>query len=435
MREIAVPVDRQENSNDTPSGLLLSSRQRKCLLAYAAMLLSWLFDFKSEGAGQGLAFQGVFLLFYFVSTIFFFSLSRSGLRGAGITLFLLSSLNFLFVSYVTAVYLGSDLYDSGKTGLNIIIYIISTLSAYKIVIDTSLHLRPVRHVIAYSTLLYMISKVIVIFVYQGELDLSTIRYQIIGSSVVAVTCYAVMMLRFRILFAEKSAVIIGLAVILLSVTRTWILVLGCELIVMVLLCAKINSRLILQMVTAAVVGVVGLGTLEVAGIPVLDRWTERLFVSGRMSVDPTELSRERQITSMANSIDERPYFGAGLSGESEFWLERSIGGSSEVSIARGFGHNQHVSLLFIGGVFGAGPLLLLQLFQAISAAIFMLRTRRRGESDGVLLGVLGGLIVLGTLVYGMFGGTFGDRGMTLWYGTGTGLLLAAINIFGSRIRA
>ena len=92
----------------------------------------------------------------------------------------------------------------------------------------------------------------------------------------------------------------------------------------------------------------------------------------------------------------------------------------------GFGHNQFLSLLFIAGVTGGLPLLILHLQQFIIALRTTLTMGRRkwGPNHHLeFLTLWGALIIVGYIVYNFLAFSFGFRGMSLWYGIGTGLML------------
>lgn len=401
----------------------LSTRKRMLLIAYTAMIASWILDFKSDGAGQGLASQGIFGAFYVISAIAVAILNKLKIQGNSIFFLFVVTLNFLAIAMFVSSTLGQYSYNTTRNAIPIIIYITSAYASYCLILDMVDHLDVLRKFIGCAALTYMISTFIVVSMSKAGVDLDTVRYQIIGGSVVFGVSYAMMMMRFRLIFVETMVVFITIIIVALSVTRTWIVVFALEFFIMLAFSAKISRKLVFRLSVVGIILVIGVGALQLSGVPVLDRWSQRML-SNQFSVDPTLLSRDRQNNFMIESIAARPFFGSGLSGESEFWLEKSLGGSGSVSTAYGFGHNQHISLIFIGGFLGGGPLLLLQCWQLISAIKFMSRTRRSKETNLVFFGVLGGLVICGTMTYGMLGGTFGDRELTLWYGVGTGLFLA-----------
>jgi hypothetical protein len=107
-------------------------------------------------------------------------------------------------------------------------------------------------------------------------------------------------------------------------------------------------------------------------------------------------------------------------------LAASIVGQQSVSLhSVGFGHENYVSILFVAGVFGGCGLLLLQFLNGCQSLLLIRRIESGNWKDreaAARVGLWGALIVIGELTYGLFGGTMGDRGISLWFGIGTGML-------------
>ena len=84
-----------------------------------------------------------------------------------------------------------------------------------------------------------------------------------------------------------------------------------------------------------------------------------------------------------------------------------------------------MSVLFISGLIGGSAMLFIQFLngaQAISAIRILSRPGIELSDPLVRIGLWGSFIVIGMIVLGFLGGTFGDRGICLWYGIGTGML-------------
>jgi hypothetical protein len=401
----------------------LPLRKRVAFIAYMAMILSWALDFRSEGAGQGLFIQVFFIGSYFAATTVFY-LSAGHKMTAELAVFVASVLIFIGVGVMSSLLSDQSYYGVFRNVTTILIYVTVAHATFLILMNLPKETRRIRQAIACFVILYMLAAFLTVLFFQGGIDVSHARYEVIGTSVVAAVSYAALSLRFRLSRIELAAVLSALGIIALSVTRTWIVVLAVQLAVLAMFGGGINLRSLRRGIIAAAAGLAMLAALEAAGMPVLERWTGRLFAAQTLNVDPTGLTRQRQLDSMQRSIAEHPYFGAGLQGESVYWLETVLGGKDGVSVSAGFGHNQHISIVFVAGLIGGGPILLVQLWQFLRAFSFIFRSRNVARHDDlVFVGVFGALIVIGTVTYGMFGGTFGSRGLTLWYGVGTGLLL------------
>ena len=117
--------------------------------------------------------------------------------------------------------------------------------------------------------------------------------------------------------------------------------------------------------------------------------------------------------------------GSGFAAETTYYYTSEAGGGSEHMI--GFGHNHYLSAVFTAGAIGGLPLLLVQLLQGLLAVRFLRQIARRPDlrGDAAFLGSWGAMIVLGTLAANFFLSSYTQRGTSLWYAIGTGLLLAA----------
>lgn len=91
----------------------------------------------------------------------------------------------------------------------------------------------------------------------------------------------------------------------------------------------------------------------------------------------------------------------------------------------GYGHENHVSVVFVAGLLGGGALLFVQWMNGVQAIRLIRRLSADGAAygdDATRIGAWGAVIVIGMITAGFFGGTLGDRATCLWYGIGTGML-------------
>ena len=162
------------------------------------------------------------------------------------------------------------------------------------------------------------------------------------------------------------------------------------------------------------------------------RWVERLTINKSMGADPTALTRiaeDRFMLQEFTSTFEGFVFGHGLAAETsligpEAMLAGSLVGFKSVLFhSIGFGHNNYLSILFVGGLLSGVPLLVMLLSNGFGSLrlIRILLTDKTQDQTFAYIGLWGALIVIGMLLEGLFGGTFGDRGSCLWYGIGTGM--------------
>jgi hypothetical protein len=118
-------------------------------------------------------------------------------------------------------------------------------------------------------------------------------------------------------------------------------------------------------------------------------------------------------------------FGSGLAARTVYDEASALTGGTGFMI--GFGHNLHLSLLFIAGAVGGFPLLFLQWHQVFLSWRFLRRTIAFPDlrNDAVFLGAWGATILLGYFAVNFVSAPFVSRGPSFWFGIGTGLLLGA----------
>ena len=215
----------------------------------------------------------------------------------------------------------------------------------------------------------------------------------------------------------------GLAVVFLSVTRTYLVSAVFQCAPLMFGFSRFNRRIALSLVLFCIlVGVAG--TL---GSDSLNRWTQRI-VEGKTTAgeDYTLYTRESEWKFMYNSVlssNKALLFGHGFAAETTWYFPPELGGGASHSL--GYGHNQNLSLLFIGGIVGSGLLFIVQVFQTIQSLLVMLRIAidRRFVGDSVFLIFWGASIIVGVTVVTFLSSVISTRGGALWYGVGVGLFL------------
>lgn len=161
----------------------------------------------------------------------------------------------------------------------------------------------------------------------------------------------------------------------------------------------------------------------------MDRWTQRLLNREEaVGEDITLYTRESEWNFMTDAFlkSERSIlFGNGIAARTVWYSPRKVSSVAQGSL--GYGHNQPLSLLFIGGLVGGGFLLAVQFLQFFQS--FSLLTRlarfRLPYSDTLFLAAWGATIILGVIAATFLSSVLNSRGWALWYGLGTGLFLGA----------
>lgn len=401
------------------------------------MLTPFVFDFRSEGAGAAAAIQGTILSFYcfFIATIFYLYRSRfSVLPSARMLIFV--SAGFLIESAFVGFFRGQALYPIFVNVIPIFLYASSAYVTAQVFILKAGE-PAFTSALKWLCLLFVVSRVLIVLSTSG-VDLTSIRYQILGSSTIAALGLIFVALVSRITKLDIAIILANLSLVLLSVTRTLIVVGAAQsLILAPTLIAHIRSKGFLRRIFAACLMLVAvIGTDFLLGTGQSQRWLERLFVASDVGMDPTRLTRVAEVDFMRQEFGSsfsQTVFGNGLAAETSLIgpsavLAAMIVGSENIQgHGFGFGHHNHWSLLFIGGLLAGGPLLILQFFHAFKALTFQWDTRTNKVQFRKIkeLGTWGGTIVIGTVAYGFYAGSFGDRGTSLWYGIGSGLLIGA----------
>lgn len=393
------------------------------LRSYALMLGAWMFDFRASGEGQGLAIQAVFAAVYLLAfSLFVTGDSGRVMRIQGLGLFMFCSILFLVTGLASGLAAGQAIYPLFRNGFSIFVYLTGTYATARIVASASPGL--LRRLLAVACLVYAIAAFFTTLLQRGTIDITQVRFEIVGNSVIAALAYLTLLLTFRLNRVELGTMLINFALVFLSVTRTYLIVVLSQA-----LPALQNARRLFgpRIVVYVLVATAVIGTILVSGQFGVERWAERLQNRGSTSgQDITYLTRASEWQFMWDgflSSVESFLFGNGFVAETMYWIPKEVGGGFEISV--GFGHNQYLSMLFTAGFVGAMPLIVVQLQQAWRAYRFLLAAIRSGRSESELLflGAWGAMIVLGMLSANYLLSTFGSRGSSLWFGIGTGMLL------------
>ena len=398
---------------------------RRLPLAYSLMIAAWVLDFRSEGQGQGLAIQAVWLSLYLLGLLLFVVSDRQrGLQIRGLPSLLLCGALYLIVAIASGIDYDQPIYPILRNGTSVFVYLSGAYATARVVMTHDPAI--LRKLLAVFCAVYAVTFFFIFEVTSGGINLSTIRYQIIGTSSIAALGYVTLTLLFRLTYVELAALVANLVILLIAVTRTFLFSFAAQILPLLIEFRRVFSPRL------ALVGLAGiavfLGVSQFGGGQVV-RWEDRL--AGRDAHDVgyqtyfTRLEEWEYMYGEWTSTGSKFMLGAGLAAQTKYHNVRAAGGNEENMI--GFGHNQHLSLLFDAGVIGGIPILLVQFLQAALALRFLRRVVQfRGRrSDVLFLGAWGATIVLGNVAANFLAASFVLRGLALWYGIGTGLLLGA----------
>ena len=405
---------------------------RGAMIAYFLMVAAWLFDVNSDSAGAGLALQAFFLGSYALFFIVFVVLDHAVKpRIAGMVPLIGCTVLFILVGTFTGLEGNQLYYAVFRHDLTILVYLTSAYATARILnLDNASVLRKGLALISLS---YVLSTFIMVYFFGQGVDIHTIRYQILGASTIAATGYLACVIVFRTTQLEFVNIIAALGIVALSVTRTNVLV----MIIQVLpISIRIKQFFGPKSVALMILAVVGFFAFYAFDPDLVGRWIDRLFNQTTNSgEDVTYYTRASESQFMWDSFSgsvSHIMTGAGMAARTIYFLPKEVGGGK--SYSTGFGHNQHLSILFVAGIVGGLPLLILQFMQAFRAFGYVIKITKLGRStsDVLFLGTWGAATILGYMVFDTVAAAFGNRGLAMWYGIGTGLFLGALACFDPR---
>ena len=398
--------------------------------ALVLLLAAWLFDFQSEGAGQGIAIQAYFALAYgFAMIMLLIGDREAGMRIQGLPALMTCGALYLLVGITSGLLNGQDGYPILRNSVCVAIYLSAAYVTARVVVSSDP--ARLRQVLAVFCLLYAISAYVIFNLSAGGVDLEKVRFQIVGASAIAALGYVVLAPLFKLTKIEFLAMAVNGVIVLLSVTRSFLLVVAAQATIFIGQVRRVFSP---RLIAIGLLGIAVLLGVLTYGQQQVTRWSDRMLGGGGSDFQEYQTLNTRlsewsfMLDSMTQSIIHF-LFGAGIAARTTYYLPRELGGGTEFMI--GFGHNQHLSILFTAGVVGGLPLLLLQWFHAFLGWRFLRQTIRFPSlrSDAVFLGAWGATIILGHNAVNIVASTFTTRGSSLWFGIGTGLLLGAQALF------
>lgn len=397
---------------------------------FAIMIGAWAFDFQSAGQGQGLGIQSIFLGTFLGAFALFVALERSSpIRIPGLLPVLAAGALYLTVGISAGLINSQPIYPLLRNAASVLVYLIATYATARTLAVN----RPavVRQLLAVFCLTFLVARPVIYSILQGGIDLETVRFQIIGGSAVAATGYIALSMLFRLRAVELATIVVNLAVLVFAVTRTFLVVLMVQAVASLDEARRLlNPRLVIG-VAGAVLALVAIFTLD---RDQAERWGDRLGTSGRsgnieFQTWYTRTSEWEFMLREWTASSRNLMIGSGFAAQTKYFLGSDYGARSENMT--GFGHNQHISMLFNGGILGGLPLLIVMWINAWRGLRFLRKVARHADQRGDLafLGAWGAMIVLGVLASDFLSASFSARGTALWYGIGTGLVLGVLACF------
>jgi|GEM_PF-3658163 len=409
---------------------------RKTGLLYSLAILLCSLDFKASSSGKGFVVQAPVWGFYFLSfviTVFQLLLAESHVRE--MRYFALVCVFFLVCVTMVGVWSQQEIWAIFTNCLAFSVYVtaaVATLVTLKLCSDRTSML----HSMKYVCLAFMVLHFLVVYFVGGGINLAVSRYEYLSGATIPASALLCIGAVLHLGGKEILVAITNVAIILISVTRTHLAVIVGQLAAVFLAA----PALVFRPAVIKKIGAVALLVLSVIAIDIVaetgltSRWLARLTAGQTMKADPTALTRYAEVHYMWGQFTAsitQSLLGNGIAARTKLTgpsakLAATLVGKGSVTSVRstGFGHNNHMSVLFVGGVLFGGPLLFLNFANGFQALILMRRLFRPNPYSQELeqIGIWGALIVLGMLAVGFFSGTFADRPACLWYGIGTGML-------------
>jgi hypothetical protein len=391
------------------------------------------FDFRSQdGAGAAAAFQGTLLALYLICSAMFIYLSRKRVRTQGslISIFIVGW--FCFTGVLVGCIRGQPFYTVFTNSIPVLLFAFSSYFTYRAV-NEARNIGFLLKLLKWLCGFFLIARVFTIAVTSG-IDVSTIRYEILGASINAGLGLIALRLLFRATLIDFLLILLSLGLVLLSVTRTQLVVMVTQFLVYLRVASIVfTKKFVLRVALISSFLLITVVADQLLQTGLADRWMDRLFVTSAQGEDPTLLTREAESAFMQGAILNGPsefLFGNGIAAETSLIgaaaeAAASIVGEGSVDFhMSGFGHEFYLSVLFVAGVLGGIPMLGLLFWQAIQAVSFLPLCRRAPnvQKDIVQLGTWGATIVIGMVTYGFLASPMTDRPTSLWYGVGVGLL-------------
>lgn len=280
--------------------------------------------------------------------------------------------------------------------------------------------------LAVATILIRIPLIALLF----NINFSTVRYQILSGATIFGSAYVVARVAAGFRTQDIIFAVIHTAIVLLSVTRIQLLsvaTMGLSLF-LTSLRTMLRPKVMLSIVAAVFVGVLAIYSLASSmSVNPITRWIARTTISSNAGVDMSTLAREAQvlyeIRQLAGGGTLNKLIGFGIAAKGgnipeleAFAISHGVRGSY---VPIGFADHTYVSFLYLGGLIGGGPILLIQfswLWNALRAIAFI----SKKHSRHILL-ITPPLAVIGYQTYNMFGATFIDRNASVFLGLSVGM--------------
>lgn len=352
---------------------------------------------------------------------------------------IISSFLFLIIASINGIIRTEDFYLVFSEGLPILFLIIGmvTISNFKGDEET---IKKIINII----LLFLFTSAFFRFFFgfsQRDVDIESARYFILSPTIIMLFAYGVTSFLFQKNLLTYSSLVVSLFIVFISLTRTYFLVYIVIFLSIYFLGVYKNKNMNRALTYSVFLSIILVFFIYLILPNQLELWIQRLFTSSSDNgfdltlttrIAETSYQIQRLTDSFINLL-----FGLGMGAETQFnynyWLLVStvLGEKFEFQ-GHGYGHNTYIGTVFLGGIFGF--IFIISLL--VSFYIFMKKVKvildKSGEkSNSEFIIVWGVLSIIGYLVYGFFGGIFGDRLNSFAFGISYGLVFLGLSEYGN----
>lgn len=404
--------------------------KNKFFLLSIVFLYPLLFDFRSTQSSDKIIVY-IISLSFLIGSILIISNYKTINKKA--FYFIIPFIIFLLDGMIRSLIEGHSIILIFSSALPMVFFILSVLIASSINIRDEKSALNFFYMIVIFLILSAFFKVIFSFYYYG-VDLSNVRYQIISAGLPLLFSYGLTSFLFQKQRLGTVALLIPIIIILISITRTYILV---YLAIFVYSIFSISlNRTFRKYLFLLIILLIILITLYFFLPEIYNRWIVRLFTAKENmgGVDITFITRiaesKYQIDTLFSSLINL-LFGLGIAAETAFSSEYKdlldvVYKNYTDFHSIGYGHNVYIGILFISGL----PIGLIMIYKLIIEPLKIrkefLKKRKKTLADFTIM--WGGSASFGYLVYGFFGGTFGDRLCAVTYGFAFGIAFLGIRM-------
>lgn len=399
----------------------------------AIFIFPWIFDVRAQAGAEWLI---VIQLLSFISTTAIFVVSVKIFKRrvdlgpfAGNRFNLGVAVLFLSVAMVSGFLGHNETFKVFAFSIPTVLFIYSILMIV-VIAESGLRPEEVAGIVATMAIIAVLIRIPIIAALFG-MDFGSVRYEIVSAATAVSIAYILARLPAGMKSREIAFAITQTLILLLAVSRTAILTVAAMGGVVVLANWRRSLRpktVFLSAVALPLFAVVVYFISTQLPGNQIGRWFSRMSSFGTGTVDMSGLERESQILyqiqqlSGGGSLQKLIGFGIAAPGGNYGPLElyAASHGVHNIYVPTGFADNTYISIFFLAGLLGGGPLLLAQfgwLWNSLRAVSFIF-TRRPKNLSWLAMAPLG---VVGFQISNILGASFADRGESVFFGLCLGI--------------